>query len=145
MASPGACDNNGIVTPEAREQVLDRTSEFFPPELLNRLDSMIVFNKLSRESILQVVSLRLKDVADRLKDRHIVLDVDDATNELLARQGYSELYGARAIARVVRTDVLFPLAQKLLRGTIRYVVICPCVLRHRFDSRTCSLLGMVMW
>jgi ATP-dependent Clp protease ATP-binding subunit ClpB len=86
---------------------------------------MVVFNKLSRDSILQVVSLRLKDVADRLKNRRIVLDVDDATKELLARQGYSELYGARAIARVVRTDVLFPLAQKLLRGTIRYVVICP--------------------
>ena len=85
---------------------------------------MVVFNKLSRDSILQIVSLRLKDVADRLKNRRIVLDVDDATKELLARQGYSELYGARAIARVVRTDVLFPLAQKLLRGTIRYV-ICP--------------------
>ncbi|KAF8720590.1 hypothetical protein AX14_010884 [Amanita brunnescens Koide BX004] len=119
LASPGACDNNGGVTPEAREQVLDRTSEFFPPELLNRLDSMVIFNKLSRESILQVVSLRLKDVADRLKSRRIVLDVDDATKELLARQGFSELYGARAIARVVRTDVLFPLAQNLLRGTIR--------------------------
>jgi ATP-dependent Clp protease ATP-binding subunit ClpB len=89
---------------------------------------MVVFNKLSRDSILQVVSLRLKDVADRLKNRRIVLDVDDATKELLARQGYSELYGARAIARVVRTDVLFPLAQKLLRGTIRYVVICPVCL-----------------
>ena len=86
---------------------------------------MVVFNKLSRESILQVVSLRLKDVADRLKNRRIILDVDDASKELLARQGYSELYGARAIARVVRTDVLFPLAQKLLRGTIRYVVIYP--------------------
>ncbi|KAF8332525.1 P-loop containing nucleoside triphosphate hydrolase protein [Amanita rubescens] len=119
LARPGACDGDGVVTPEAREQVLERTSEFFPPELLNRLDSMIVFNKLSRESILQVVSLRLKDVADRLNDRRIVLDVDETAKEWLARQGYSELYGARAIARVVRTDVLFPLAQKLLRGTIR--------------------------
>ena len=94
---------------------------------------MIVFNKLSRESILQVVSLRLKDVADRLNNRRIVLDVDETAKEWLARQGYSELYGARAIARVVRTDVLFPLAQKLLRGTIRYVFICPCAL-FEFDS-----------
>ncbi|KAF8628075.1 hypothetical protein AX15_004106 [Amanita polypyramis BW_CC] len=119
LASAGACNSSGLVTPEAREQVLNRTSEFFPPELLNRLDSMIVFNKLSRESILQVVSLRLKDVADRLKGRRITLDMDDAAKEWLAKQGYSELYGARAIARVVRTDVLFPLAQKLLRGSIR--------------------------
>ncbi|KAK2467140.1 hypothetical protein APHAL10511_000689 [Amanita phalloides] len=116
LASPGACDPKGVVTPEAREQVLDRTSEFFP---LNRLDSMVIFNKLSRESILQVVGLRLRDVAERLKHRRIVLDVDGGAKEWLARHGYSELYGARAIARVVRTDVLFPLAQKLLRGTVR--------------------------
>ena len=80
---------------------------------------MQVFNKLSRKSILDVVSLRLKDVADRLRNRRITLDVDDMAREWLAQQGYSEVYGARAIARVVRTDVLFPMAQKLLKGTIR--------------------------
>ncbi|KAF8637008.1 hypothetical protein AX17_003105 [Amanita inopinata Kibby_2008] len=119
LASPSACGNDSVVTPEARDQVLERTSEYFPPELLNRLDSIIVFNKLSRQSILEVVSLRLKDVADRLGQRRITLDVDGSAREWLAQQGYSEIYGARAIARVVRTDVLFPLAQKLLRGTIR--------------------------
>ncbi|KAJ3791421.1 C-terminal, D2-small domain, of ClpB protein-domain-containing protein, partial [Lentinula aff. detonsa] len=93
--------------------------EYFPPELLNRLDSMLVFNKLSKQSVLQVVSLRLNDVAERLKNKRITLDVDDSARKWLADQGYSELYGARAIARVVRTDVLFPLAQKLLKGTIR--------------------------
>ncbi|PFH48642.1 hypothetical protein AMATHDRAFT_149448 [Amanita thiersii Skay4041] len=119
LASPSSCDPNGIVTSEARQLVLERTSEYFPPELLNRLDSMVVFNKLSRESILEVVSLRLQDVADRLKSRRITMDVDTIARDWLAQQGYSEVYGARAIARVVRTDVLFPLAQKLLRGTIR--------------------------
>lgn len=109
------------MTAEAREEVLERTAEYFPPELLNRLDSMLVFNKLSRESILQVVSLRLNDVATRLKHRRITLDVDAPAREWLANEGYSNIYGARAIARVVRTKVLFPLAQKLLHGTIRYV------------------------
>jgi ATP-dependent Clp protease ATP-binding subunit ClpB len=47
------------------------------------------------------------------------MEVDSAAKELLAKQGYSDVYGARAIARVVRTDVLFPLAQKLLKGTVR--------------------------
>ncbi|KAJ6476464.1 P-loop containing nucleoside triphosphate hydrolase protein [Mycena vitilis] len=119
LAHPTACTEDGVVTPEARQEVLDRTSEYFPPELLNRLDTMLVFNKLSRESILQVVSLRLQDVAARLKDRRITLDVDDRARNWLAEKGHSNVYGARAIARVVRTDVLFPLAQKLLRGTIR--------------------------
>jgi len=122
LAHPTACDEDGVVTQEAREQVLERTSEYFPPELLNRLDTMLVFNKLSRASILEVVSLRLNDVSTRLKDRRIKLDVDDDARDWLARQGYSNVYGARAIARVVRTDVLFPLAQKLLKGTIRQVI-----------------------
>ena len=82
---------------------------------------MLVFNKLTRDSILQVVSLRLRDVAERLEPRHITMDVDNAAQEWLAQQGYSDVYGARAIARVVRTNVLFPLAQKLLQGTIRWV------------------------
>ncbi|THU87995.1 P-loop containing nucleoside triphosphate hydrolase protein [Dendrothele bispora CBS 962.96] len=119
LAHPTACNENGVVQPEARDEVMQRTQEYFPPELLNRLDSMPVFNKLSRESILQVVSLRLNDVATRLRNKRIILDVDERAREWLAKQGYSDVYGARAIARVVRTDVLFPLAQKLLRGTIR--------------------------
>ena len=120
LANPQSCDaSSGVITDEARTLVLERTSEYFPPELLNRLDTTLVFNKLSRRSILQVVDLRLADVAERLKSRRISMDVDVSARELLAKHGYSEIYGARAIARVVRTDVLFPLAQKLLRGTVR--------------------------
>lgn len=120
LAHPTASEpETGIVTGQARSEVIERTQEYFPPELLNRLDSILVFNKLSKPSILKVVDLRLRDVADRLKHRRIVLDVDRTAREWLASRGYSDLYGARAIARVVRTDVLFPLARKLLRGTIR--------------------------
>jgi len=107
------------VTPLARAEVLERVSEQFPPELLNRLDSMLVFNRLSHDSILRVVDLRLKDVAARLAQRRIKLDVDDAAEAWLAEKGFSDVYGARAIARVVRSEVLFPLARKMLVGTIR--------------------------
>ncbi|KAJ7148562.1 P-loop containing nucleoside triphosphate hydrolase protein [Mycena crocata] len=119
LAHETACTEDGVITPDAKEQVLEVTSEYFPPELLNRLDTMLVFNKLSRRSILKVVELRLQDVAERLSGRRITLDVNKAAYDWLAQHGYSNIYGARAIARVVRTDVLFPLAQKLLRGTIR--------------------------
>jgi ATP-dependent Clp protease ATP-binding subunit ClpB len=65
------------------------------------------------------------------------MEVDPMAHQWLAKEGYSDVYGARAIARVVRTDVLFPLAQKLLRGTIRYLlfvpvhpgVLIPCICR----------------
>jgi len=107
------------VTKETRDAVLAQVAETFPPELINRLDSQVVFNKLSRQSILSIVDLRLADVSERLKDRRITLDVSQRAKEWLADQGYSEVYGARAVARVVRTKVLFPLAKKLLTGTIR--------------------------
>jgi ATP-dependent Clp protease ATP-binding subunit ClpB len=95
-------------------------NEFFPPELVNRLDSIQTFNKLSRPSILSIVSLRLRDVTDRLKDRRITIDVDQKAKEWLADRGYSHVYGARAIARIVQTKVLFPLARKMLSGTVRW-------------------------
>jgi len=103
LAHPSSCDENGIVSKETRDLVLERTSEYFAPELLNRLDSILVFNRLSQESILEVVSLRLKDVSGRLQDRRITLDVDGGAKDWLAKQGYSDVYGARAIARIVRT------------------------------------------
>jgi len=107
------------VTEESRDAVLAQVAETFPPELINRLDSQVVFNKLSPLSILSIVDLRLADVSERLKDRRITLDVSQRAKEWLADQGYSEVYGARAVARIVRTKVLFPLAKKLLTGTIR--------------------------
>jgi len=120
LAHSTACHADGVVTPEAKTEVLERVTEYFPPELLNRLDSILVFNKLSHRSIVDVVTLRLKDVANRLAARRITMDVDDKAGEWLADHGYSDVYGARAIARVVKTEVLFPLAQKLLKGTIRW-------------------------
>ncbi|OCB86022.1 hypothetical protein A7U60_g6919 [Sanghuangporus baumii] len=119
LASTESTFPDGTITPSARDDVLALTQEYFPPELLNRLDATLVFNKLSRESILGVVDLRLRDVGERIRDRRMALDVDSAAQQWLADRGYSDLYGARAIARVVRTEVLFPLAQKLLAGTIR--------------------------
>lgn len=55
----------------------------------------------------------------RLAQRRIKLDVDDAARAWLAEKGFSDVYGARAIARIVRSEVLFPLAKKMLIGTIR--------------------------
>lgn len=114
LADPSAVYDDGQITAEAKELVISRASEYFAPELLNRLDSIQVFNKLSRASILEVVSLRLKEVVDRLVDRRISLDVDVPAKQWLATEGYSEKYGARAIARVVRTKVLHHLSRPLV-------------------------------
>lgn len=114
-----ATADDGVVTPAAHSAVLARTEAHFPPELLNRLDATLLFNKLSRASLLSVVDLRLADVATRVRDRRITLDVDLEARRWLAEKGYSEVYGARAVARVVRTEVLEPLARLMLGGEVR--------------------------
>lgn len=135
LQDPQYTDKDGVVTSEGRDLVMSRATSFFAPgpsshhpkpphtdislELVNRLDSIQTFNKLSHTSILSIVSLRLADVTKRLADRRITLDVDTPAREWLAEHGYSAEYGARAIARVVQNSVLFPLAKKLLSGTIR--------------------------
>jgi len=119
LADPSAITSSGEVTASAKEAVLSRVAETFPPELINRLDSQVVFNKLSRDSIMAIVGLRLNDVAERLKDRRITLEVSDSAKEWLASEGWSDAYGARAVARVVRTELMYPLAKKLLSGAIR--------------------------
>ena len=80
---------------------------------------MLIFNWLTPDSILHVVDLRLADVAAHLMPRCIKLNIGDAVRRWLAQKGFSDVYGTHAIARVVHTEVLFPLAQKLLAGMIQ--------------------------
>jgi len=131
---------DGVVTKEGRDLVMSGATSFFPPELINRLDTIQVFNKLTHQSILSIVSLRLGDVREWLKERRITLDVDDGAREWLARHGYSEEYGARAIARIIKTTVLNPLARKMLTGTIRDGDVVP--IRVSSDGLTLSLADL---
>lgn len=121
LAAPGSTTKDGSITPETRQAVLEAASHHFPPELINRLDAQIVFNRLNRRNIADIVSLRLNDIQERLKERRMTLDVNEAAKEVLAERGYDDVYGARAITRVVRQRVVNPLAEKLLEGTIRCV------------------------
>jgi len=119
LAEPFSVGPDGGVTEQAKRSVLEITAHHFPPELINRLDSQIVFNRLSRKNIYDIVSLRLNDVVERIKDRRMHLDVNDSSKQWLVEHGYSDVYGARAVARVIRQKVVNPLAEKLLLGTIR--------------------------
>jgi ATP-dependent Clp protease ATP-binding subunit ClpB len=73
------------------------------------------YNRLPHKPILQAVCLRLEDLADRLRDRRITIDVDECAQAWLAEEGYSDVYGARAVARFVRTKVSDPWLSLQLR------------------------------
>jgi ATP-dependent Clp protease ATP-binding subunit ClpB len=119
LYEPGATLPDGSVSPAAREAVLRDVGLFFRPELINRLDELLVFNKLPPSAILDIVSLRLREVQSRLASRRITLNVSDAAKQWLAEKGYSEQYGARAVTRVIRDQVTTPVAGRLLEGTIK--------------------------
>ncbi len=99
-----------------REMVLEELRRVFRPELLNRIDEVIVFHPLTREEILQIVDLMLDRVRQRLKERNISLECTDAARELLADMGYDPAYGARPLRRVIQKHVENPIASAILRG-----------------------------
>jgi ATP-dependent Clp protease ATP-binding subunit ClpB len=91
----------------------------FRPEFLNRLDEIILFDRLSREHMDGIVRIQLGDLARRLEPRKIVLDLDDAAMAWLAEKGYDPVYGARPLKRVIQKALQDPLAELLLGGRLR--------------------------
>jgi len=125
-----AHDTSDVVSAKAKEQVLDLVRAYYPPEFLNRIDSQIVFNKLSKATLRSIVDLRLGEIQTRLDDRRIVLNVDDQSKEWLTEQGYSPIYGssfshsqliigARPLNRLIQNAILEPMAMELISGGIR--------------------------
>jgi ATP-dependent Clp protease ATP-binding subunit ClpB len=84
-----------------------------------RIDSQIVFNKLSKSTLRSIVDLRLKEVQQRLDDRQISLNVDQVAKAWLTEHGYSPIYGARPLNRLIQNTILEPMAMELISGTIR--------------------------
>ena len=110
-------------TPEAfermRDQVLDEVKKAFRPEFLNRLDGTVVFHALSREHILEIVDLMLKEVSSRLLEKGLVLQVTDSAREYLGDKGYDPFYGARPLRRVIQEKVEDQLSDELLAGKFK--------------------------
>ncbi|MHB8994402.1 MAG: ATP-dependent Clp protease ATP-binding subunit [Armatimonadota bacterium] len=101
---------------EMRERVTEALEEAFRPELLNRVDEIIVFHALTEEEILSIVDLMLRRVQQALAERQITLDVTVAAKELLAKRGYDPVYGARPLRREIQKQVENAVASGLLRG-----------------------------
>jgi ATP-dependent Clp protease ATP-binding subunit ClpB len=103
----------------AREQVMEVVRRAFRPEFLNRLDEIILFNRLGRNEMKRIVDIQLKHLQKLLADRKIALDVDDKAKAWLANTGYDPVYGARPLKRVIQRELQNPLATMLLSGTIK--------------------------
>jgi ATP-dependent Clp protease ATP-binding subunit ClpB len=103
----------------ARDQVMEVVRRTFRPEFLNRLDEIILFNRLGRNEMKRIVDIQLTHLQRLLADRKIVLEIDDKAKTWLANTGYDPVYGARPLKRVIQRELQNPLATLLLSGGIR--------------------------
>lgn len=102
-----------------REKILEETKRVFKPEFLNRLDDIIVFHTLNKPDLVEIVGLEIKKVVDRIKTKSIHLTLDESATELLIEKGYDPSYGARPMRRAVERFLEDPMAEELLRGSIK--------------------------
>ena len=104
---------------EAKQKaVMDAVHAHFKPEFINRLDELVIFHPLTRQELGNIVDLQVRQVAARLTERRISLQVTDAARDWLANTGYDPAYGARPLRRLVQTEVGDQLARLLLAGKV---------------------------
>ncbi|NNE21726.1 MAG: ATP-dependent chaperone ClpB, partial [Rhizobiales bacterium] len=103
---------------KVRDQVMDVVKASFRPEFLNRLDEIILFQRLQRENMAAIVDIQTARLQLLLEDRKIVLDIDEAARNWLAEKGYDPAFGARPLKRAIQKYLQDPLADQILAGTI---------------------------
>jgi len=102
---------------EARSRlVMDALRQHFRPEFLNRVDEIIIFDRLSEDDLKKIVEIQLRRLTKRLEQQKITLDLSDSAKELLAREGYDPVYGARPLRRTIQKEILDPLSLDILEG-----------------------------
>jgi ATP-dependent Clp protease ATP-binding subunit ClpB len=109
----------GEIPDDVRGRVMTDLRGHFRPEFLNRLDEIVLFKPLRLEEIEQIVELMIDDLRSRIADRRIELELAQAACELVAREGYDPVYGARPLRRFIQREVETRIGRALLSGQIR--------------------------
>jgi ATP-dependent Clp protease ATP-binding subunit ClpB len=109
---------DGAEAEGARDQVMAAVRAHFRPEFLNRLDEIVLFDRLSRANMDGIVDIQLGLLAKRLAPRNITLELDEGARTWLADRGYDPVYGARPLKRVIQKALQDPLAELLLSGGV---------------------------
>ena len=111
-------DQQGDMDVFVIEEVMEIVKGTFQPEFLNRLDEILVFNRLSRRDMKTIVDIQLSNLTERLDRQDVMLEIDDAAKVWLANEGYNPVYGARPLRRIIQKRVENILALNLLAGKI---------------------------
>ena len=104
---------------EIKDRVMRKVKTIFKPELLNRIDDLIVFHQLEREHIRRIVDLTLDDLSERLAEQNLTIQVSNEVKDKLASDGYDPVYGARPLRREIEAQLENILAAKLINGELK--------------------------
>jgi ATP-dependent Clp protease ATP-binding subunit ClpB len=101
---------------DIENQVMEVVKSAFRPEFLNRLDEILIFNRLRQENMRDIVDIQLKRLLAKLDEQGIVLEIDDKAKDWLAQKGFDSIYGARPLRRVIQKGLENPIASKIISG-----------------------------
>ena len=90
----------------------------FKPEFLNRVDDIIMFKALDKEEIKNIIDIFVKSLANRLKDKEINIEITDAAKDIMVREGYDPIYGARPLKRYIGNTLETMIARRMIAGEI---------------------------
>ena len=114
LSDPAVIRNNEI----EKENILDAVRAHFKPEFLNRLDEIIIFNRLAKEHMSRIVDIQINILQDRMSSLSFKIDLGVGARDWIADKGYDPVYGARPLKRVIQTNIQNPIAELILAGKL---------------------------
>ena len=105
-----------VLSNKVKEEVIAQVKKHFRPEFINRLDDMIVFNKLSKDDVKEIVKIQLINFEKILKEKDIQINISDDALNFFAKAGYDPDYGARPLKRVIQKNLQDPIAEFVLQN-----------------------------
>ena len=108
----------GHITETTKDLVMGEMKRRFKPEFLNRVDDIIMFKALDKEEIKKIIDIFIKSLANRLKEKDIDIEITDAAKEVMVKEGYDPVYGARPLKRYIGNTLETMIARRLIAGEI---------------------------
>lgn len=111
-------DDNGNISDESRNSVMDELKSRFKPEFLNRIDDIVMFKPLTKDDIYKIIEKQVSLLQKQLEDRQITIEIDESAEDLIIDKAYDVLYGARPVKRFIESNVETKLGRELIKGTV---------------------------
>ena len=112
-------DENGEISKDAKEKVSQLLKQSFRPEFLNRLDEIVYYKPLTKENITKIIDLLIADLAERLKDKQLKLEITPLAKDLIIENGYDPVYGARPLKRYLQSKIETMIARTMLENDLQ--------------------------